>query len=211
MGPVKVAITELAALSVTLQLAVPVQAPLQPAKVLLVPGVSLSVIWLFCAKLAEHVVGQLIPAGLLVTVPVPAPAMVTVIAGGGGVIVVVLPPPPLQPASTTVARADSNINQNVYRDLMVVVTPTQSLSFDESECERVVCCHNLRSLRTLGERKWSGASSGSAFSRSIHCGGVALDGLHDHPLNIGSLAGGGNYVERAHFDGLAVTILQVRL
>jgi hypothetical protein len=29
------------------------------------------------AKLAEHVVGQLIPLGLLVTVPVPAPDIVT--------------------------------------------------------------------------------------------------------------------------------------
>jgi hypothetical protein len=74
----KVAVTESAAVTLTLQVAAPVHAPLQPAKALLVPGVSLSVTWLSGAKLAEHVVGQLIPAGLLVTVPVPAPAMVTV-------------------------------------------------------------------------------------------------------------------------------------
>jgi len=61
-----------------LQVAVPVQAPLQPAKVLFVPGASLSVTWVLCVKLAEHVVGQLIPVGLLVTVPVPFPASVTV-------------------------------------------------------------------------------------------------------------------------------------
>ena len=74
----KVAVTEWAAVRVTLQVAVPVQAPDQPAKILLAPGVALSVTWLFCVKLAEQVVGQLIPAGVLVTVPVPVPAMVTV-------------------------------------------------------------------------------------------------------------------------------------
>jgi hypothetical protein len=76
----KVAVTDSAAVTVTLQVVVPVHAPLQPAKVLFVPGISLSVTWVFCRKLAEHVVGQLIPAGLLVTVPVPVPASVTVTA-----------------------------------------------------------------------------------------------------------------------------------
>jgi hypothetical protein len=75
----KVAVTESAAVTVTLQVATPAHAPLQPAKTSLVAGVSLSVTWLFCGKLAEHIAGQLIPTGLLVTVPVPAPAMVTVI------------------------------------------------------------------------------------------------------------------------------------
>jgi hypothetical protein len=63
---------------VTLQVAAPVHAPDQPENVLLAPGVSFSATWVFCAKLAEHVVGQLIPAGVLVTVPVPVPAAVTV-------------------------------------------------------------------------------------------------------------------------------------
>jgi hypothetical protein len=107
---------------VTLQAAVPVHAPLQPEKAPLVPGVSVSVTWLFCGKVAEHVVGQLIPAGVLVTVPVPVPATVTDIVtlpgGGGG------PEPattPRQPARTMVIRtmangADTALNQNVYRD-----------------------------------------------------------------------------------------------
>jgi hypothetical protein len=63
---------------VTLQVAVPVHAPLQPVKVLFIPGVSLSVTWVFCGKLAEHVLGQLIPVGLLVMLPVPVPATATV-------------------------------------------------------------------------------------------------------------------------------------
>jgi hypothetical protein len=65
---------------VTLHVAAPVHAPDQPAKVLLAPGVWFSVTWVFGVKLAEQVVGQLIPAGVLVTVPVPVPASVTVTA-----------------------------------------------------------------------------------------------------------------------------------
>jgi len=78
-GP-KVAVTEDAAVTVMLQVATPVHAPDQPVKVLLAVGTSLSVTWVFGVKLAEHVVGQLIPAGVLVTVPVPVPASVTVTA-----------------------------------------------------------------------------------------------------------------------------------
>jgi hypothetical protein len=105
-----VAVTDSAADTVTLQVVVPVHAPLQPAKVLLVPGVSVNVTWVFCGKLAEHVVGQLIPAGLLVMVPVPVPARATVnpspalkvavtLAGAARVRVQVLVPAqaPLQP------------------------------------------------------------------------------------------------------------------
>ena len=45
-------------------------------------------------KLAVHVVGQLIPAGLLVTMPVPVTAIVSweVFGGGGGGVVPELPP-----------------------------------------------------------------------------------------------------------------------
>jgi hypothetical protein len=80
--PPKVAVTELAAVTVTLQAAVPVHAPDQLAKVLLVAGVSVSVTGVFGEKFAVQVpvegVAQLIPAGLLVTVPEPPPAVATV-------------------------------------------------------------------------------------------------------------------------------------
>src|ERR1700722_4680890 len=79
--PPKVAVTLLAALTVTLQVVVPVQAPDQPAKVLVVTGVSVSVTAVPGAKLMEHAVDvaeQLIPVGVLVTVPLPAPARETV-------------------------------------------------------------------------------------------------------------------------------------
>jgi hypothetical protein len=98
-----------------LQVAFPMHAPLQPEKTSLAAGVSLSVTWLFCGKVAVHVVGQLIPAGLLVTVPVPAPAMVTVSGTPGATLPSTTP---RQPASARVNRADSNVNQNVYRDFM---------------------------------------------------------------------------------------------
>ena len=70
--------TESAVLSVTSQLAAPVQAPPQEEKTALDPGVSVSVTCVFCGNVAEHAVGQLIPAGLLVTVPLPDPDIVTV-------------------------------------------------------------------------------------------------------------------------------------
>jgi hypothetical protein len=69
---------------VTLQLAAPVQAPAQLTKVPPLAGVSVNVTAVPVAKVAVHVFAvelaleQLIPAGLLVTVPVPAPAVATV-------------------------------------------------------------------------------------------------------------------------------------
>jgi len=73
----KVAVTELAELKVRLHAAVPVHAPDQPLKTLLAAGVSVSVTGVFGGNVAEQVPGHAIPAGLLVTVPDPAPAMVT--------------------------------------------------------------------------------------------------------------------------------------
>jgi hypothetical protein len=79
--PPKVAVTLLTALTVTAQVAVPVQVPDHPAKVFVATGVSVSVTAVPGANPAEHAVEvaeQLIPAGVLVTVPAPAPASATV-------------------------------------------------------------------------------------------------------------------------------------
>jgi hypothetical protein len=78
MPPLKVAVTVSAAESVRLQVLMPVQAPLHPPKEKLLFGVAVRVSWLLGAKLALHVPGQLIPAGLLVTEPVPLPVVATV-------------------------------------------------------------------------------------------------------------------------------------
>lgn len=94
---------------------VPVQPPLHPAKVDPPVAVAVSVTELPLVKLAVQAVPQLIPAGELVTVPVPAPAFVTVnetvLGAAVNVAVTVwllvmttvqapvpLQPPPLQPA-----------------------------------------------------------------------------------------------------------------
>ena len=75
----KVAVTPSAALMVTEHVPVPVQpAPLQPANVEPVAAAAVSTTTCPLVKLAEHVAPQLIPAGLLVTVPVPVPALRTV-------------------------------------------------------------------------------------------------------------------------------------
>ena len=71
--------TVVAAESVTVQVPAPEQPPpLQPVKVEPAAGAAVSVTAAPLAKLAAQVAPQLIPAGLLVTVPVPAPAAVTV-------------------------------------------------------------------------------------------------------------------------------------
>jgi hypothetical protein len=76
---VNVAVTVCAAANVTEQPAVPVQpAPLQPAKLEPVAAVAVKVTCVPLAKFAVQVDGHEMPAGALVTVPVPVPASATV-------------------------------------------------------------------------------------------------------------------------------------
>jgi hypothetical protein len=76
---VNVAVTDFAASIVTLQgFAVPVHAPLQEPKEEPPAGVAVSVTMLPSRKLAEHVLPQSMPAGVLVTTPVPRPPVLTV-------------------------------------------------------------------------------------------------------------------------------------
>jgi len=75
----KVAVTVVAAVSVTVQVAVPEQPPpLQPEKVEPAAGAAVKVTEVPLANAAEHVAPHAMPAGLLVTVPAPAPALLTV-------------------------------------------------------------------------------------------------------------------------------------
>src|SRR5438034_11842158 len=109
---VKVAVTVVAAESVTVQAPVPEQPPLQPVKVEPAAGTAVSVTAVPFVKLAEQVAPQVIPAGVLVTVPMPVPALetvrtkvcdakvaVTVVAAETVTTHVPVPeqPPPLQP------------------------------------------------------------------------------------------------------------------
>jgi len=72
-------VTVVAALSVTVQVPAPEQPPpLQPEKVDPAAGVAVKVTALPLANGAEHVAPQAMPAGLLVTVPLPAPVLETV-------------------------------------------------------------------------------------------------------------------------------------
>ena len=73
----KVAVTEVAALTVTAQVPVPEQAPLQPAKVEPAAGVAVRVTAVPGVSTCEQVAPQEMPAGALVTVPVPVPLFVT--------------------------------------------------------------------------------------------------------------------------------------
>lgn len=82
----KVAVTEVLAFKVTVQVFVPVQPPDHPAKLEPVAGVAVRVTAVPALKLAEHVVPQLMPLGLLVTVPLPVPARVTLKLGCAGAV-----------------------------------------------------------------------------------------------------------------------------
>jgi len=78
----KVAVTFSLALSVTTQVALlPQLPPLQPAKVELVAAVAVRVIEVPGLKLALQACPQLIPDGLLLTLPVPEPLKTTVSTG----------------------------------------------------------------------------------------------------------------------------------
>jgi hypothetical protein len=86
---VKVALTDFSASMVTLHAPVPLQAPLQPAKVEPESGAAVKLTTAPLSKFAEHVCPQDIPGGELATVPVPVPLFVTVRAkdvGGAPVI-----------------------------------------------------------------------------------------------------------------------------
>ena len=84
-----VAVTVAAALSVTAQVPVPVQLPpLQPVKVEPAAGVAVRVIAVPLANDAVHVAPQEMPAGLLVTVPLPAPVLETVRTNVGASVTV---------------------------------------------------------------------------------------------------------------------------
>ena len=78
-GPVRlnIAVTDVAALTVTTHVPVPEQAPLQPAKKEPAAGVAVSVRAVPGATVCEHVAPQLMPVGALVTVPVPEPVLLT--------------------------------------------------------------------------------------------------------------------------------------
>jgi hypothetical protein len=76
---VKLAVTAPFAVIVKVQVPVPSHStPPHPANVELAFGVAVSVIAVPLAKFAEQAVGQLIPVGVLVTVPPPVPASETV-------------------------------------------------------------------------------------------------------------------------------------
>jgi hypothetical protein len=67
----KVAVAALAAVILTVHVATPEQTPVQPPKVKPAAGVAVRLTKTPLLKFALHVLGQVIPAGALVTEPVP--------------------------------------------------------------------------------------------------------------------------------------------
>ena len=81
----KVAVTAVAELTVSAHEPVPEQAPVQPPKVEPEAGVAVRVNAVPRVTDCEHVVPQLMPLGVLVTVPEPEPLFVTESVTGEGV------------------------------------------------------------------------------------------------------------------------------
>jgi len=77
-----VAVTERFALILTVQAFFPEQSPCQPEKLEPAPALAVSFTETLEEKLAEQVVPQLTPDGLLVTVPEPLPALAVTSAFG---------------------------------------------------------------------------------------------------------------------------------
>lgn len=80
-----VAVADVAAVTSTVHVDVPLQAPDQPSNAEPDLGVAVSFTDVPARILAEQVVPQLIPAGLLVTVPDPVPVLCTTTRTGGSV------------------------------------------------------------------------------------------------------------------------------
>jgi len=86
-GPcVKEAETDVLLFKVTTQAPMPLQAPPHPAKFEPAPGVCVNVTCVPVGKFAAQTVPQLIPAGVLVTVPVPVPESDTVSVGNAAIV-----------------------------------------------------------------------------------------------------------------------------
>ena len=134
---VNVAVTEVSAVKLTVQVPVPVQPPPdQPANDDPAAGVAVSVTAVEFANAVEHVAPQAMPAGTLETEPVPVPALttvrlrnssnvaVTVVSAVTVVTHVLVPvqPPPDQPVNTDPA-VDAAVSVTVvpdrYRDVHV--------------------------------------------------------------------------------------------
>ncbi|PYX86284.1 MAG: hypothetical protein DMG68_15890 [Acidobacteria bacterium] len=87
LGGFRVAVTDTVEFTATVQVSVvPEQAPLHPAKPTPGPGATVSVTDVPLGKVALHVVPQLIPPGVLLTVPFPPPAKVTLSWSGTGCV-----------------------------------------------------------------------------------------------------------------------------
>lgn len=123
------------------QAPVPLQSPLHPVKVALPDGTAVSLTVLPLGKFAEQAVPQLMPLGLLVTVPPPVPDLVTVTAVLAAAlktaVTVAFPvtahitvpehPPPLHPANTDPGEAEAVSVTDVPASNRLTQAPPQSI------------------------------------------------------------------------------------
>src|SRR5438445_12908272 len=87
-----------------------VHAPLKPEKLNPIAGVAVKGTVVSLLKFAVHVVGQLIPDGLLVTLPLPASVTVNFVCCGRGGGVLAQRPPQAVSATSARTRTDKACN-----------------------------------------------------------------------------------------------------
>jgi hypothetical protein len=137
-----VAVTDWAALIVTVHVPVPVQPPpLQPLNVEPAAGVAVKVTAVPLANPAEQVAPQEMPVGALVTVPLPAPALLTVsvklcwanvaVTDWAALIVTVHVPVPVQPPPLQPENVDPVAGVAVKVTAVPLVNPVEQVAPQE--------------------------------------------------------------------------------
>ena len=139
----------------------PVHAPLKPAKLKPEPGIPVKETEVPDGKLALQVGGQLTPAGLLVTVPVPATATVNCACccGGGGLVLLELLPP---------HAVNVTINERTTATIADLVGHTRHSALPwplSCTAEYLGCLVFPHSLRSWADRALASAEGERSFTR----------------------------------------------
>jgi hypothetical protein len=129
----------------TVQLPVPLHAPVQPANVEPELAAAVSVTDVPLAKVALHVCPQLMPAGVLVTIPVPVPLLWTVSGKSWATKLVLVPPQPLR-IDNIAAQPNAAAHLFLEKVSNIRIIPGFPISFDATLVGEG-CMRKMYSLR----------------------------------------------------------------
>jgi hypothetical protein len=219
--PLNVAVTLRAAVIEVVQVPEPVHAPLQPANVEPLAAAAVSVTDVPLAKLAVHVVPQLMPVGDDVTVPVPVPAFVTasekvdaplnvaVTARAAVIDVVQAPVPvhaPLQPANVEPLAATAvSVTDVPLAKFALQVAPQSTPAGDEVTVPAPLPAFVTASANVVAELLNVAVTERAAVIDTVHAAVPVHAPLQ--PANVEPVAAAGVRVTDAPLVKLAVQVL----